>query len=463
MRANRSATPGRARRVQAPVAERPAGRSLYLAWLPALILIALAVYYPAWHGGLLWDDDGHLTRTELRSMHGLWRIWFDLGATQQYYPLVHSAFWLLARIWGDDPLAYHLVTIVLHASSAFLIVLILRRLGVPGAALAGIIFAVHPVQVESVAWMTELKNTLSGVLCLGSALAYLHFDERRQPRFYAAASGLFVLALLSKTVTATLPAALLVVLWWQRGGLSWRRDVLPLAPFFAAGAAAGVLTSWVEHSIIGAEGVEFDLTLIERVLVAGRAIVFYIGTLVWPSRLIFMYPKWAVNATVWWQYLYPAGVAGALLLLWSLRARSRAPIAALLFFCVTLAPALGFVNVYPFKYSFVADHFQYLACIGIIALFSGTLVGVARRRSSGAATAVQAALIVVVGAPLALLAHSQSRQYVNAETLYRVTLSRNPESWLAHTNLAVLELHGSAAECPARPVPNDSNPRRGPR
>ena len=195
------------------------------------LLVTLVAYYPAWHGGLLWDDDAHITRVDLRSFEGLWRIWFDVGATQQYYPVTHSAFWVLYRLFGDATLGYHLVNISLHATSAFLFAVILRRLAVPGAVLAAFIFALHPVHVESVAWITELKNTLSGVFYLGAALAYLRFDADRRRQSYALALVLFALALLSKTVTATLPAALLVVFWWQRGALRWRQDVLPLAPF----------------------------------------------------------------------------------------------------------------------------------------------------------------------------------------------------------------------------------------
>ena len=169
--------------------------------------MTLVAYYPAWHGGLLWDDDAHITRVDLRSVEGLWRIWFDVGATQQDYPVTHSAFWVLHRLFGEATLGYHLVNISPHATAAFLAAVILRRLAVPGAVLAAFIFALHPVHVESVAWITELKNTLSGVFYLGAALAYLRFDTDRQRQSYALALVLFALALLSKTVTATLPAA----------------------------------------------------------------------------------------------------------------------------------------------------------------------------------------------------------------------------------------------------------------
>src|SRR5437879_5458322 len=191
----------------------------------ALILCAtLVAYLPALRGGLLWDDNMHVTRADLQRLHGLWRIWFDLGATRQYYPLLHSAFWLEHRIWGDAVLGYHLTNVALHAACACLVVMIVRRLGLPGAWLAGFLFALHPVFVEAVAWISEQKSTLSGVFCLAAALAYLDFDRTRRRSRYFLALGLFVLALMTKTVTATLPAVLLVIFWWQRGRIEWRRD-----------------------------------------------------------------------------------------------------------------------------------------------------------------------------------------------------------------------------------------------
>ena len=284
--------------------------------------------------------------------------------------MVHSVFWVEHKLWGDATLGYHLVNILLHAFSALLLLKILRQLEISGAWLAAAIFALHPVQVESVAWISELKNTLSGVFYLGSALIYLNFDQTRRLKFYVAALVLFGLGLLSKTVIATLPAALLVVFWWQRGKLSWKQDVRPLLPFFLAGVVMGLFTAWVERKFIGAEGKVFDLTLLERMLIAGRVVWFYLGKLFWPAGLVFIYPRWEVSGTVWWQYLFPAATLLLLAGLWAWRRRNRGPLAALLFFVGTLFPALGFLNVYPFRYSFVADHYQYLAGLGVITVVS---------------------------------------------------------------------------------------------
>src|SRR4051794_21872006 len=239
-------------------------------WLAlALVALTLLAYQPAWHGQPIWDDEAHMTKPELRSLGGLARIWTEPGATQQYYPVVHSLFWFEHQLWGDAVLPYHLVNILLHVGAALLLVRLLRQLAVPGAWLAGAIFALHPVHVESVAWISELKNTLSGVCALGAAVIYLRFDDSRRAKFYLTAFVLFSLGLLAKTVIATLPAALLVIFWWQRGKLSWRRDVLPLLPFFAAGLAASFVTIWMERTQIGAVGSDFQLSVVERCLIAG--------------------------------------------------------------------------------------------------------------------------------------------------------------------------------------------------
>ena len=401
--------------------------ALLLAYLPAIL-----------KGGFIWDDDAFVTGNSLlKSMEGLRKIWFELGATTQYYPLTYSSLWLDYHLWQLRPSGYHTVNVLLHGLNVILLFKILRRLEVPGAWLAAAVFALHPVEVESVAWIAERKNVLSGACCLGAALAYLNFDRDRQWRFYAGALVLFILGLLAKTVIATLPAALLVVFWWKRGRLSWRRDVLPLLPFFAGGIACGLFTAWMERRFVGAEGSEFDFSVVERCLIAGRVFWFYLGKLFWPANLIFIYPRWNVSAVVWWQYVFPAAAMLLLAGLWRLRRRSRGPLAALLFFAGMLFPALGFFNVYPFRYSFVADHFQYLAGIGPIALAaagaamaSGALV----KRNSLWQLLPGGALLAALG----ILTWRQCGMYVDIETLWRTTLERNSDSFMAHLNLGIV-------------------------
>ena len=343
-------------------------------------VVTFAAYFPALMGGLLWDDAGHVTRPDLQSWSGLARIWFEVGATQQYYPLLHSAFWLEHRFWGEATFGYHLVNVLWHATSACLLVAILRRLMVPGAVLAAFFFALHPVGVESVAWIAEQKNTLSTVFYLAAALAWLRFEDERRSARYAAATLWFVAALLTKTVTATLPAALLVIAWWRRGRLSWRGDVLPLLPWFAVGVGAGLFTAWFERTSIGAQGADFNLGLVERGLLAGRIFWFYLGKLVWPADLMFFYPRWHVDAAAVWQYLFPVAALALVggLVWWTRRGRGRGLLAAALLYGGTLFPVLGFMNVYPFVFSYVADHFQYLASLSFFALIAAGLMGAGR-------------------------------------------------------------------------------------
>ena len=403
-------------------------------WNYALIFFAtLLAYWPSLGGGFIWDDSGHVTRADLRSLHGLGRIWFELGATQQYYPLLHTAFWIEHRLWGDSALGYHLINLLLHVTAACLFGVMLRRLAVAGAWLAALLFALHPVCVESVAWISEQKNTLSTVLYLCAALAYLRFDVERRRSRYAVATALFIAALFTKTVTATLPAALLVIFWWQHGRLSWRRDVLPLLPWFALGAAGGLLTAQFERELIGAQGADFALGAVERGLLAGRVFWFYLGKLVWPADLIFVYPRWTVDATMWWQWLFPLGGLGLLAGLVWWRTRSRGPLATALLFGGTLFPVLGFVNVFPFLFSFVADHFQYLASLAFFALAAVGLMLVAARLPRWAGLTAGIALLATLGG----LTRMQGEMYRDVITLFQATLDRNPDAWLAHNNLAV--------------------------
>jgi len=400
---------------------------------------ALLAYLPAIRGEVLWNDRDYLTAPALQPIKGLFKIWFVIGSTQQYYPLLHSAFWLEHRLWGDAMIGYHLANIGFHASAACLFAMVLRKLWGPRVAngaewLAALIFVLHPVFVESVAWITEQKNTLSAVFYFASALAYLSFDENRSVRTYGAAFALYVLALLSKTTTVTLPATLLVVLWWRRGRLQWRRDFRPLAPWLLAGAALGLAVSWVERKYIGAEGASFALSFGQRVLVAGRAVWFYAAKDIWPSHLVFFYPKWRPDLAAPWQWLFPVGLAVLAITLWSFRRRARAPLAVLLCFAGVLFPLLGFFNFYGSLYSFVADHWQYLALPVVIAAAVGGVAFLLQRFSPVKRRAI-AALGIALPAPLGLLTWHQCSIYRNDDVLYRATLTGNPGCWMAYNNL----------------------------
>jgi len=405
-------------------------------WFFCLILavVTLLAYNPAWHGQLLWDDDNCTTPRELRSLDGLGRIWFQPRATAQYYPLVYTTYWIQQRLWGDSTTGYHLVNLLLHIGCAVLVLKILRFLRVPGAELAAMIFALHPVNVETVAWIAERKNTLSGIFALAATLFYLKFDESRSGRSYALAIGLFLLGLLSKTAIVTLPFAWLVIFWWKRGAISWRRDVVPSIPFFFLAAVAGLVTRWFENVGIGYKATILDLSLLDRCLIAGRAFWFQLGNLLWPSNLTFVYPRWEINAHVWWQYLFPLAVLGLLGILWTVRRWSRAPLAGVLVYIFLLLPSLGFLNIYFFIYSFVADHWQYLACLGIITPCASGIVLLTGRSKRWQAL-LEPATMLLLGGVLFVLTWQQSRMYTDIETLYRTTIARNPSCWMAQVNL----------------------------
>ena len=452
----------------------------------ALVAITVVAYLPALRAGFIWDDPDYvINNANLRSLDGLRQIWLVPRSLPQYYPMVHTTFWAEFQLWDLSAPGYHAVNIALHATSAVLLWLLLRKLDVPGAWLAVAIFAVHPVHVESVAWVTERKNVLSLSFYLGAFLAYAKGsgfraqgsgeaaedgDSIAQPlaagqrprapssndetldrnvphgsrgaastarragalprgyRFwYGLSLALFVAALLSKTVTCSLPAAILLVAWWKKGRLTWRYDVLPLVPFFAIGVAFAMWTAWLEREHVGATGAEWAFSAADRFLIAGRAVWFYAYKLVAPVNLAFIYPRWTIDDHAPLQYAFPIAAAALVLVLFVLRHRiGRGPLVAVLLFGGTLLPALGFFNLYPMRYSFVADHFQYHASLGLIVLIAAMLIRVSGK------PAVVAAVVIPV---LIILTMRQATIYRDVETLWRDTLAKNPESWMVHTNL----------------------------
>jgi protein O-mannosyl-transferase len=408
-------------------------------FINAAFLVALTVlaYLPALRNGFIWDDDSWLMQNRtLEGVTGLCRLWFDLLALQQYYPITGTAFWIQYHLWGFHPFGYHAVNVLLHAVNAALFWFVLRKLGLRGAWFAAAVFAVHPVMVESVAWITEIKNLLSTAFFLGSVLAYLNFENleaRDLPRrdgSFVLSLLLFIAALLSKSVTCSLPLVLAILIWWKRERIR-RSDFRPLLPYFLAGLPMGLLTAWLEVHHVGATGASFNLEFYQRCIVAGRAIVFYFFKLVWPDNLTFIYPRWEVTSL--WLLLVPASIALCFLVLWFLRKRiGKGPLAAAAFFIVTLGPILGFFNGYAFQFSFVADHWQYLSSLGVIALAS-----VIPNAFSGVSRHIRSAVLGFVLVALGLLTARQSLIYKDQDTLWGDTLVKNPTCWMAHNNLGV--------------------------
>jgi tetratricopeptide (TPR) repeat protein len=414
-------------------------------------LVCIA-YAPVGDAGFIWDDDSYVTsNATLRSLDGLHRIWFEIGAVPQYYPFVHTTFWIEYHLWGLAPLGYHVVNVLLHAVSVLLFWRLLSRLNVPGAWWAAALFAVHPVMVESVAWVTERKNVLSLALSLGAMLSYLRFAPLENeevtttgaPRregtrwaWYVLALGLFLAALLSKTVVASLPAVILVIVWWKRGKISIR-DLVPLLPFFVLGISCGLYTAWMEKHHVGAAGLEWNFSPADRALIAGRVLWFYAAKLVCPYPLVFFYPRFHIDDHVWWQYVFPLAALAIVVGLWLARSRiGRGPLAAVLIFGGVLTPALGLVDVYPMRFSFVADHFQYHASIALLTLAVAAVVHFLSKLRSDRQSAGIAVAVVAI-ATLVALSIQRSVVFQNVDWLYRDTIAKNPAGPTAYANLAV--------------------------
>jgi tetratricopeptide (TPR) repeat protein len=412
-------------------------------WLLGLLLLAAIImaYQPAWHAGFIWDDDRYVTENPLLGApDGLRRIWFSLDSPSQYFPLTYTTFYVEHALWGLKPAGYHWDNIVLHAANALLAWRLLRRLRVSGAWLGAALFALHPVQAQSVAWVAERKNVLMVFFFLLSLLAWTRFiDEptKRPWRFYALALVFYAFSLSAKTTACTLPAALLLVLWLQKRPIGWRR-LAEAAPFVALALGIGLVTVWWERYHLGTHGKLFEIGPVERVLIASRALWFYAGKLLWAANLAFSYPRWTISASAPLAYVWLLGTAALALVIWRLRRwAGRSLEVAALFFAATLGPMLGFIMLSTFQYSFVADHYQYLACLGPLALLAAGLE-LGWERMTKQSPVLRVIFCAVLLAALGAMTWHQCGMYADAETLWRATIARNPGSWLAHNNLGAL-------------------------
>ena len=444
---------------QSPLLAIALWRWLQGAWLGALALLVLAfaAYWPLIHAGYIWDDYGYIVQNpHLRHLRGLWSIWFVPSSSIQYYPLVYTLFWIEYHLWGTDPVGFHLLNIVLQAMNGVLLWMVLRKVRLPGAWLAAALFTIHPVQVETVGWAVEQKNLTSAALAFGSVLMYLRafplavsdgmsvLKERKVVKkwgwWYAGATALYIAALLGKTDVCTLPAILLVLAWWRRGRIGWR-DVAPTLLWFGFGLALAAVTIYVEHHQAGAKGAAFAFSLAQRMIMAGHAIWFYLGKLVWPHPLLEVYWRWNPAVMRGWQWLWPFSAMGAIVILYILRRRiGRGPLTAALFFGFAVSPVLGFISYYTMRYTFVADHYQYLACIGPLSLAGAGVASAARRWGHQKLMGEPVLFWISSAALLLTLTAASFAQSLVYEPPYRVwshVLKYNPNCWVAEENLAV--------------------------
>ena len=403
--------------------------------LIALGLLVVVSYLPAmlW-GGFVWDDNKYIVEAErVRKLSGLVELWFSPASHVEahYWPLTYTTFWLEHKLWGFNPTGYHVVNVLLHLANTLLVWHLLRRLTVPGAWVVAAVFAVHPLHVESVAWVIERKDVLSGLFYLAAVLAWLRFVEQPGPRRYMVPLMLYAAALLSKSIVVTLPVALLIGHWWKQGRVT-STELWRLVPFFAVGL---VITIGDLSFYRSREAMSFDYSLVERSLIASRALWFYAGKLVWPTNLAVIYSRWDIHIVdpLAWGYLVAAVALVAAL--WCFRSQlGLGPLAGALFFVITLSPTLGFVDYGYMQYAFVADRFQYLAGIGVMAVVIGAAAcGIRHLSGLWQKGALGGAAVVLI--LLGLLTWRQASIYRDDETFNRHIIALNPQAWNAHLNL----------------------------
>ncbi|MGO9526362.1 MAG: glycosyltransferase family 39 protein, partial [Verrucomicrobiia bacterium] len=392
----------------------------------AILLVVLTVlaYIPALRGGFVFDDVLIIDSPLIHATNGLSRIWFKAEA-QDYYPLTESLWWLEWRWWGDHATGYHVVNVLLHAVNAVLVWMVLRRLKIPGAWLAALVFAIHPVNVATVAWISEQKNTLSMLFYLVAILLYLRFDEERRWGWYGLSLAAFVLALLSKTAVVMLPVVLLGCVWWLHRTVRVR-DVLSSVPLFVLSLVMGLVNIWFEYyRSMGGHALR-TVGFPFRLAAAGWVPWFYLYKALLPANLMVIYPQWEIDASRWVAYLPGIVLIGSLALFWWKRHTWGRPwFFGLGYFVVTLFPVLGFFEQSFYRFSLVADHWQYYSIIGVIALAVAAGESVCRRmgeqgRYAGIVACV--AVVMVLGAAT----WRRSGVYAGEETLWRDNVAKNP-------------------------------------
>jgi tetratricopeptide (TPR) repeat protein len=432
------------------------------AWLLTLLLVGgtIIAYLPVWHAGLIWDDRRFVVDNPLiHQTSGLFQFWFTTQP-DDFYPVTSTLLWAEWRLWGGNPMGYHVVNVLLHACSAVVLWRVLARLRLPGAWLAAALFAVHPVNVESVAWIAQRKNTLAMLFYLLGLLSYLRFDlslpagpahdagpspHRLKWRWYWFSLAAFSVALLSKTAVAPMPFLLLGLAWWRRGTVR-RNDLWRSLPFFTIAVVVGLISLWFQsHRAIGDDIVRSD-SFPARLAGAGWAVWFYLYKAVLPLGLTTIYPRWQIDGGQWWSYgpgLLLMGLFGAC---WRYRRNwGQGPLVGLGYFVVMLLPVLGFLDVGFMLMSLVADHWQYFAIIGPITLAAAVLT-TAGGRLGTAAVALAGALLLVLGG----LTWRQCEIYTDPAVFWQAALTGNPNSWLAHNNLgSVLFERGQTNEAMA--------------
>ncbi|HUB68291.1 MAG TPA: tetratricopeptide repeat protein, partial [Candidatus Methylacidiphilales bacterium] len=422
-------------------------------WILGLILILAVIltYSPVWEAGFIWDDDLNLTANPcIVGPLGLKEIWSTRAA--DICPLVFTTFWVEHALWGLAPLPYHLANVVLHAACAIVLWQVWQNLKVPGAWLCATLWALHPLQVETVAWVSELKNTQACLFYLLSVLFYIKWlrakeNGRRSQngRSYAWALFFAVLALASKSSTVILPGVLCLCAWWIEGRWQWR-NLLRVAPVFVLSIAAGLVSMWTRGELHGDNDTGWVRSWPERIAAAGEVVWFYAGKVLWPHPLINSYPSWEIDARQWISYFPSLTVIAILLILWVKRESWFRPFFFVFaYFLIALVPVLGFVTMGSTAHCLVADHLQYLAGMGPLALAGAGLAGLLNHIFSRERWA-QGGLVTGILLVLGIWSWQRCWAYESEVTIWTDTLSKNPACLAGYNDLGTALLDGHVDE-----------------
>ncbi|MGD0016421.1 MAG: tetratricopeptide repeat protein [Verrucomicrobiia bacterium] len=413
-----------------------------------IVLLTLVVYLPAMRGGFIWDDALLVNNPLVKAKDGLYRFWFTTEPSD-YYPLTWTLSWLEWRLWGNSAVGYHTVNVLLHAINATLVWVILKRLRIRGAWLAALIFALHPVNTATAAWISEQKSTFSMLFYTVTILLYLRFDEEGGWHWYGFSLVAFLLALLSKTAVVMLPFVLLGCVWWRRGRIT-RKDLLYSCPFIVLSLVLGLVTVWFQYNrALGGYTIP-RTSFLSDLAVAGWIPWFYLYKALVPFNLSMIYPRWNIDGSRIISYLPGIILMGCMLLFWWKRKSWGRPLLfGLGYFVVMLFPVLGFFDQGFYVYSLVADHWQYYSIIGVIALAVSAGATFCHRIGERGRYIGPIAAIAVL-AILGLSTWRRGGVFQSKQMLWRDTLAKNPDAWIAHYNLGFeLANQGKFAEAAA--------------
>jgi protein O-mannosyl-transferase len=424
--------------------EIPSAKSGSMNWkvaLMAMVIVAagLWIYWPALHGDWLMDDDVYITQNPvLRDPNGLWKMWFLPGTLIEYYPMAQSVQWFEWQLWGSDTFGYHLVNVILHLMSALLVWRLLDKFNLRLAWLGGLLFAVHPQQVESVAWISELKNTLSLPFFLLSMCAWIDYEERHRPGSYLWAAGLFLVAMLCKISMAPFPFVILFYAWWRRGRIRWS-DFTASAPFFLISLTLGIISISAGNFYSQLHNIQAPQVplggFFSRLALTGLSMSFYLWKSIWPVQQLLIYPQWRVDPPSLLQFLPWPILCGVIYWSWKRRQSwGRHVLLGLGFFLINLAPFLGFMVVSYMEFTWVMDHFLYLPLIGLIGLAVAGMEQIDGSLAQSVRPCAMGAVAIVLGL-LAFGSRGYAAQFITEETAWRHTAEGNPEAWMAHNNL----------------------------